>query len=385
MIKVLLKSKTATARNCKRQENQLIKSLKLAGIFFFFFALSTIAFSQSAPVKDLKAAIKQDKNWFSGPEASRIADNVLLYQHENGGWHKNINMTDLLTEKQKEQIKQEKAAGGTTIDNGATVTQLRFLHVIYLNTNNDIYKSAFLKGIEFLLKAQYANGGWPQYYPIKKGYYEHITFNDGAMIGVMRLLREIGQNKPEYSYVPAVTRISAAQAVEKGLVVILKSQINQDGKLTAWCAQIDKQTLAPAKARAYELPSISGGESVEIVRYLMELEQQTPEIKKAIESAITWYQNVKITGIKLTQKKDAALPKGYDLIVEKDAAAPPIWARFYDIKTNQPMFVGRDGVVQTDISKIEYERRNGYAYYVDIPQGLLEVAYPKWVAKWAKK
>ena len=32
-------------------------------------------------------------------------------------------------------------------------------------------------------------------FPILEGYYTHITFNDGAMIGVMELLQGIAQKK----------------------------------------------------------------------------------------------------------------------------------------------------------------------------------------------
>ena len=71
-------------------------------------------------------------------------------------------------------------------------------------------------------------------------------------------------------------------------------------------------------------------------------------------------------------------PKGYDQVVVEDAAAPPLWARFYDVQSNKPMFCGRDGVVKSSIAEIEYERRNGYRWYVDRPARLLDREYPEW-------
>lgn len=45
--------------------------------------------------------------------------------------------------------------------------------------------------MDYLQKTQYDNGGWPQCYPRPRGYSRYITFNDDAMIGAMRLLRDV--------------------------------------------------------------------------------------------------------------------------------------------------------------------------------------------------
>ena len=36
-----------------------------------------------------------------------------------------------------------------------------------------------------------------------------------------------------------------------------------------------------------------------------------------------------------------------------DPSAGPLWARFYEIGTNRPMFVGRDGIVHDHLADIE--------------------------------
>ena len=59
---------------------------------------------------------------------------------------------------------------------------------------------------------------------------------------------------------------------------------------------------------------------------------------------------------------------------------PPLWARFYEIGTNRPMFVGRDGVIRERLADIEHERRVGYSYLGSWPRELLEVRYPAWKA-----
>jgi len=59
-------------------------------------------------------------------------------------------------------------------------------------------------------------------------------------------------------------------------------------------------------------------------------------------------------------------------------AAPPLWARFYEIGTNKPLFADRDGVAKYDLEDIGYERRNGYAWYGTWPAKLLSDEYPAW-------
>lgn len=334
-------------------------------------------------------ALEQANDWYSQDEAIRIADNVLVYQNENGGWPKNIDMAKPLTSKEaKHIIKAQKEDGNefgrTTIDNGATHTQLRYLAKVYEQKKAKRFKAAFLSGIEYLLEAQYKSGGWPQYYPIRKGYYENITFNDGAMIGAMEMLRDITEG--HFDFVDSEYQARVQKALDKGLDVILSTQIKVDGKLTAWCAQYDPVSLEPVAARSYELASISGSESVGIVRYLMALSNPNDEVKRAIQSAVQWFEAVKITGIRLLKKEDASLPKGYDLVVGFDpAGSDPLWARFYEIDTNYPIFVDRDGVVQYALSEIKHERRVGYRWLGNWAKRLLEEEYPKWRTQWLAK
>jgi PelA/Pel-15E family pectate lyase len=65
----------------------------------------------------------------------------------------------------------------------------------------------------------------------------------------------------------------------------------------------------------------------------------------------------------------------------KDPNADPIWARFYEIKTNRPIFIGRDSQIKYDVMEIEEERRNGYSWYVVEPDKLLNKEYPAWQKK----
>jgi PelA/Pel-15E family pectate lyase len=201
------------------------------------------------------------------------------------------------------------------------------------------------------------------------------------MIGVMKLLRDVAAGKPNYAFVDDARRARAASAVEKGIECILKTQVVVNGRKTVWCAQHDEVTLAPAPARKYEVVSLSGGESVGIVRFLMSIKDPSPEVMDAIESAIAWFEQTQLNGIKWIEKADASQPGGVDRVVIKDPKAGPIWARFYELGTNRPVFVGRDAVVKYSVAEIEHERRVGYAWYVEEPEKLLKNDYPAWKDK----
>ncbi len=320
----------------------------------------------------------KDASWFESEQAKMIADNVVLYQRDNGGWPKNIEMQDELTAKQKQQLLALKSdPNGCTIDNGATCQELLFLSKVYKKHPDDRYKTAFLKGILYLIAAQYKNGGWPQYYPLKEGYYSHITYNDNAMVNVLQLFKEIKDKTGFYAIdVPNDITKRVAIAFNKGIECILKTQYKQNGVLTAWCAQHDKESLLPAKAREYELPSLSGKESAKIVLLLMAIDKPSPEIVLAIEAAVAWFDNVKITGIKL-ETMTIEKTNITDKIVVASDNAEPLWARFMELNNNSPFFCDRNGKKKYSLAEISHERRNGYAWYTNEPKEVFK-KYESW-------
>ena len=355
----------------------------------FIFLIITLTFSESlfsqVHNQSWNNIIHQNKDdWFKTNEAKEIAENVLLYQREIGGWPKNIQMQNPLSEAEKQHLKALKSSTKEiTTDNGATIQEMLFLSKMYAQTKDKKYENAFLKGLDYLLAAQYENGGWPQFYPLKKGYYTHITYNDDSMVNILNLLKEIKNNTNFYAIKPADDVLKKIEiAFQKGIDCILKTQYKQNGILTVWCAQHDENTLLPAKARAYELPSLSGAESAEIVMLLMSIENPSKEIVNAVESAVSWFEKVKITGLKEVKTYNE---KGQ--IIDKkmipDENAPAIWARFSELEDNTPFFCDRDGIKKATLAEIGSERRNGYAWYKTTPQKVLN-KYPKWKEKISK-
>jgi PelA/Pel-15E family pectate lyase len=319
---------------------------------------------------------RKPDEWYRGPGGRRVADTILTYQSARGGWPKNIDTTAA-------SYAGDPAKLQGTFDNGATVGELRFLARAFRATQEPRYRDAFLKGLDHILQAQYPTGGWPQYYPPGPKYNRYITFNDNAMVNLMRLLRDVTDDDA-YDFAGADRRAAAKGAFDRGIQCILKCQIVVDGKKTAWCAQHDETDYRPRPGRAYELVSLSGAESVEIVRLLMSLDKPPPEVVAAVEGAVAWFESAKLTGIRQVIERDPKSPKGFNKVVVKDPSASPLWARFYEIGTNRPIFSDRDGVAKHDIAEIGYERRNGYNWLSTWPADLLAKDYPAWKKRLTK-
>jgi len=314
------------------------------------------------------------KGWYGTPEAMAIADNIVSFQTPSGGWCKHVTMSKAARQPGQCYQNDNNWRYVGTFDNGATYSHMLFLARAYKASGREAHKKAFLRGVEYMLMAQYPNGGWPEVYPLMGGYMDNITFNDGAMINVMTILKQVADG--EYEFVPAETRAQAKAAFEHGIDCILACQIKVGRVPTVWCSQHDAQTLAPAKARAYELPSLSGGESSGIVQFLMSLDKPSPAVMKAVHDAAAWYERSKLTGIRQERQNG-------NKVIVKDPNAPPLWARFYDLETNCPFFCGRDGVKKWDIAEIEAERRNGYGWYGTSGSDVL-AEYAKWKTKMAE-
>ncbi|MCR5172339.1 MAG: pectate lyase, partial [Treponema sp.] len=239
-----------------------------------------------------------------------------------------------------------------------------------------------------------------------------ITYNDNIMSDTLRLLRDISKGTDYLSVFDESTRSRAEQAYNKGLQCILKTQITltlEDNSkiLTAWCQQHSHETLAPVWAREFEPPSVCTGESVKIVRLLMEIENPSEEIKNAIIAACQWMDrdDVRIHGKRLV--KQSITPQtlngryyDYEQVLTDDPEADDIWARFYALdssfdvvtgarkpiqgtypRVNTPVWCDRLCIYVDDFNKLSMERRNGYGYTRTDPKSLIKNYYPSWKAR----
>lgn len=320
-------------------------------------------------------------------QITKIADNIILFQRSNGGWPKNYDMQAILTKQQTDSINKTKNILHTTFDNSTTYTHIEYLAKVYSVTQIIKYKDACLKGIIFTISAQYPNGGWPQYFPLETNYSRRITFNDGAYMGIMEMLKKIVDNNPIFSFVGNEVKQKVKASYQKGLDCILKMQIIDNGRLTAWCQQHNEIDLSPAWARAFEPPSICNNESVPIVLHLMSIENPTAQIIKSVQGAVKWFNDSKIYYTKVITiaappNKSKWKTTNYDRIVVTDSLAPPIWTRYYELTTEKPLFCDRNSKLLYSMAQVSRERRSGYGWYTYAPQEVLD-KYSEWQKKWA--
>lgn len=359
--------------------NRLRRLLCRDALFHYlaFGLVAVFAGNVTAEVRFGNNLLKKDDVWFRSDEAKAVADSVIQYQSPQGGWPKN---TDLAKPpRSPKDIPSPGDGRANTFDNDATTVPMHFLARIAHATGEAKYRESFLRGLDYIFESQYPNGGWPQFWPLRKSYHSNITYNDGTMVRVLEVVREVAKGEVPYNFVDDERRNKAAAAMERGIDCVLKTQIRQNGKLTVWCAQHDPKTLKPAWARSYEPPSLSGGESVGVIRFLMAIEEPSDEIRASIEAATEWIRSVEMKGWREKRVKDADGRTERKLVADPDAEK--LWARFYELETNRPLYLDRDSKFRYDYSEISYERRSGYSYHGSWGDSLLEKDYPSWREK----
>jgi PelA/Pel-15E family pectate lyase len=332
--------------------------------------------------------------WYASAEARRRAQNVVTFQTPAGGWSKGFDATDHsraagegfstsntskhLSAGDHDQPAELNWSYIGTFDNDATTRHLRFLARVAAAADEPTgaeWRQAFLRGLAYILAAQYPNGGWPQTYPLDGGYHDSITFNDGAMVNILQLLRDIAAGQGEFAFVSSEHRSQAAESERRGLACLLRCQVKAGSRLTAWAQQCDMLTLAPTSARNYEMPAISSGESAAIIGYLMSADQPSAEVVRAVHAAAAWMEETKLRDVAWGP---AANGSGRTLLSAPGAG--PLWARYYEIGSNRRLFGDRDKSIHDDVDGISAERRNGYGWYSTGPARTLE-QYAQWAPR----
>jgi PelA/Pel-15E family pectate lyase len=336
--------------------------------------------------------LDRDAAWYGTPQARHVADVIVSFQTPAGGWSKNLDMSGAPRMRGQSYTPDNlsKHPGPDdfdapsdprwnyvgTLDNDATNIELHFLILVSSATPGpagDPYRASFLRGIRYLLAAQFPNGGWPQVWPLEGGYHDAITFNDNAVTESAETMTAVGEGIGNYSFVPTVLRLNAKMAADHALHCILATQVMVKGQRTAWAQQHDALTLAPVAGRNYEPAALSSGESADLLVYLMQLPHPSPAVIAAINAGVEWLKATAIAGQEWVGERGT----GDGRHLEAKAGAGPIWARYYSISTGRPVFGDRDKAIHDDVNELSLERRNGYAWYSAGPQKALDV-YAVW-------
>jgi PelA/Pel-15E family pectate lyase len=338
--------------------------------------------------------LNRDAAWYGTAEARHVADVIVSFQTPAGGWSKNLDMSGAPRVRGQsytpDNLSKHPGADDFdtprdphwnyvgTLDNDATNTELHFLVLVsgaIPGASGEPYRASFLRGIRYLLEAQFPNGGWPQVWPLEGGYHDAITFNDNAVTESAETLNAVAEGMGNYAFVPTRLRRSARTAADHALDCILATQVTVKGKRTVWAQQHDALTLAPVAGRNYEPAALSSGESSDVLLFLMGLPHPSPAVIAAVHAGVAWLKAAAITGQEWVGGRGT--PGGRHL--EATPGAAPSWARYYSISTGMPVFGDRDKTIHDDVSELSLERRNGYAWYSSGPQQALD-AYTAWSA-----
>jgi PelA/Pel-15E family pectate lyase len=275
-------------------------------------------------------------------EAARLAAHAMVKgQMCSGGWDYTTNLDPATRKKYRyrtdvnccEQA-SDKRNNMTNFDNNTTQGVLRLLIRVdrALNFEDNQIHQAALYALDNLIRAQYPNGAWPQRYekfpdpnlfPVKPasypdswsrtgpgtGLYSHYTFNDDVIVNMIDVMLEAASIYKEPRY--------QASAEKAGDFIILAQMPDPQ---PAWAQQYDVQ-MHPAWGRAFEPPAVTGRESVSVMRVLILLYKETGK-KKYLEP----------------------IPRALDYLKRSSWVrdGKPVIARFYELKTNQPIYIAKD-------------------------------------------
>lgn len=326
--------------------------------------------------------------WYGTAEARAVADAVVSFQTPAGGWSKNQDRSIKRLPGQRfsndaETMEQNPANFDApadrfwtfvgTLDNNATWTEMRYLAKVAAQApgrEGDAWRASILKGVHYLLNAQYPNGGWPQIWPLEGGFHDSITFNDNAVAEAAMVLRDVANGAEGFGFVPPELEARAAEAVKKAIDVTLAAQVRKGYQLLGWPQQVEPMRLVPASARNYEPRSIASGETTDILEFLMGEPDPSPEVKAAIRGGVAWLESVRVYDKSFEMTDDGRK------LIDKPGAGP-LWSRNYDLVTGRPIFGDKDQTIHDDVNGISVGRRNGYSWWLAAPQRALD-AYATW-------
>lgn len=268
-------------------------------------------------------------------EAARRAGLCLARgQLRSGGWDYRIEFDpkrrgeyayrlDPATGRQKRNV--------STLDDSTTQSAVRFLVELdeVLKFGDAQIHEAAASALAALLDVQYPNGAWPQRFegpadpkafPVKKASYpeswsrtfphekyaSYYTFNDNLVGDMIGTLLEATRVYGDARYRQAAIRTG-------DFLILAQMPDPQPG----WAQQYNAE-MHPAWARKFEPPSITGGESRDVVQALMRIYVETGDRKylEPIPRALAYYRGSVLGDGRL--------------------------ARFYELHTNKPLYFTKD-------------------------------------------
>jgi len=316
----------------------------------------------------LLAAYERTKEAYLLDAAVEVAHGLVKGQLASGGWDYRIEFDPADRKRYAYRVDGTPAANvrnATTLDDDNAQSALRYLmHVDQTLAQKDakIHEAAMF-ALENLLKAQYPNGAWPQRFsgppkaedfPVAKANYpdewprvwpnvnyaSYYTLNDHALATTISTLFEAAEIYGDKRF---------AEAARRGGDFLILAQMPDPQP--AWSQQYNAQ-MRPAWARKFEPPSVTGGESQGAIRILMDVYRQTGD-KKYLEP----------------------IPRALDYL-EKSTLKSGRMARFYELKTNKPLYFTR----QYELVYTDADLPTHYAFVTSNSLGRIRADYESLLA-----
>jgi len=269
--------------------------------------------------------------------ARAAADALRRGQLKSGAWTASIDFDP--QGKGRGMYRAENSSKGrntSTLDDDISTSALSFLMRLdaLLEFKDAAVHETTRVALDALLAAQHANGGFTQVWegpaeareivpaawpeenwrerPSGVKYWQHYTLNDGIAANVVRVLSEARGYYKE-------ARFEAALKKFGDFLLLAKLPAPQP----AWAQQYDVQ-MRPAWARKFEPPAVSSWESQDVLFALLKIYDETGDAKylAPVPDALAWL-------------KSSLLPDGR-------------LARFYETKTNKPLYMTREYVLTYD-------------------------------------
>lgn len=255
-------------------------------------------------------------------DARNVARALAWGQCAEGGWAYKVNMGTFPPNWQHAM----RRSGRCTLDDCTTQGCLEFLMDLDQVVQEPWLSEAVELGLSYIIRAQFPNGAWPQCYPSRGGFTFYYTFNDMTINDCIKIMLKAHQfyHRPEY-----------LQSAKRGGDFIILSQLPKPQ--SGWAQQYDHD-MKPAQARKFEPPAACSKVTAWNMKTLLDLSLYTSDSRymRPIPDAITWLNASRI--------------------------GPQLWAHFYELGTNKPIYPDKFGGIHYNLEEIPKERSTGDAW-----------------------
>jgi len=231
--------------------------------------------------------------------ARKAADAIVYGQHPLGGWHYFIDFDPTgvpewyEAEASRFLFGYEEYRyfyGNATFDDRATQDTAEFLLRFYNLTREAAYREPVLKALDFVLASQYANGAWPQRYPLRDDYAHDgfpdytsfYTLNDGATQANIELLLTAWETLGDLRYYEAAVLAVDALITMQG----------PEGQ-ACWAEQYGPD-MQPIAARTHEPAGYVVRESIGVMSILARFYLMTGNRRylEPIPMCLDWFDRI---------------------------------------------------------------------------------------------